>query len=243
MSLADVQRTLHALFRGQTQVEAAAEALGVDPARLAIYRDFVAGHVRSVLDKNYVYLRRLFEPARWDELTRGYFLAHPSRDWELNQAARGFGDFLEAERAAGRAGVEAFHVVLAAFEWEELATYLSETELPVPATGRIPNPTLSVLELPFDVPGFIATHGVDEMSPATPLPALLSEPLACVMYRDPADLYTRWEAVTPELAFALKVAAEGLSDEAAARGSGEPLARVRELIADAAERGVILSSR
>lgn len=241
MKLAEIQQVLHGLLAGHTELATAAETLGVDPVRLGIYREFVAGHVRAVLDKNYVYLRRLFEPALWDALTREYFLAHPSRDWELNQAAREFGDFLEAQAAAGRAGIGPFHAVLAAFEWEELATYLSEIELPAAVDGRVSNPTLSVLELPYDVPGFIEAHTLEGMTPATPLPPVLPAPLLCFMYRDPADLYSRWEVATPELGFALKVATEGLSDQAAAQLSGQPLARVRELLADAAERGIVIA--
>ncbi|HUH02465.1 MAG TPA: putative DNA-binding domain-containing protein, partial [Kofleriaceae bacterium] len=172
VTLAEIQHVLHGLLGGRAELRAVAEILGVDPARLGIYQDFVAGHVRSVLDKNYVYLRRLLEPAMWDALTREYFLAQPSRDWELNQAARGFGDFLEVELEAERPGIAPFHAVLAAFEWEELATYLSETELPASVDGRVANPTLSVLELPYDIPGFIEAHPLEEMTPATPLPPL-----------------------------------------------------------------------
>lgn len=238
--LAELQEALHRLFRGEASVSATAEVLGCQPARLAIYADFVAAHVRDAVDKNYPVLASWLAPAVWDRLCAGYVASRPSTAWEVNRAAEGFAEYLDARRAGGDAALHPAHVVMAELEWEQYVAYMHPAVIPSPGEvdGWRLNPTVSALELPYDVLQVIADAGGDELSPATPLPE--PDPTVVLLYRDPADHTARAERATPELLLAFKIAAEGIAVADAAAAAGQPPARVEAILGDAARRGLVI---
>jgi len=240
--LADLQASMHRLLRGEAGADQVAAELGANPVRLEIYRELVAGHVVDAVDKNFPYLRALIRDG-WDRLVADYERAHPPAHWEVNHAAAGFCDFVAAELAGGRAGLDPFHPVLAQFEWEEWLAYSNPAAMPAPAGADRPllNPTLTVLESPYPLLAFLAEHR-DRLSPATPLPAPLPDPCTILVFRHPVSLLAHSALADDRLLLAIKIAAEGMTVADAARATGADPAALAGAVADAAACGVIVAS-
>ena len=243
MKLAEVQRLMHGMLRGQAAPEDIAAALGADPRRLAVYRDFVARHVIDALDKNFVYTRALLGDD-WAALASRYFRERPAHHWELNAAGEAFPDFLEAERAAGHAGLTPFHVVLAQFEWEEWLAYANPARIPGPEELQAPalNPTLAVLESPYALVDFLVAHRA-ELSPAVSLPPLLDAPDTLLVFRHPVEQLANAVAADADLLLAMKMAVEGIPVAVAAGATGRSVAAVRAALTTAGERGIVVLPR
>lgn len=240
MKLAEVQRLMHELLRGQAAPDEVAAALGADARRLAIYRDFVARHVADALDKNFVYTRALLGD-HWGALVDRYYRERPAHHWELNAAGEAFPDFLEEQRAAGHGRLTPFHVVLAQFEWEEWVAFAHPARIPAPEEVQAPalNPTLAVLESPYALVDFLVAHR-DALSPELPLPAPLPAPQTLLVFRHPVGLLANAVAAGTDLLLAMKMAAEAIPVAAAAEATGRTAADVRTALGAAAERGVII---
>jgi hypothetical protein len=104
-TLRELEALVHAAIRQDLSVDSAAAELGCDPARLAIYRRFIAGHVRTALDKNFPVLAALLGPERWAALGEAFYAERPPSHWELNEAARPFPGWLAAHEEAGHEGL------------------------------------------------------------------------------------------------------------------------------------------
>ncbi len=235
MKLAALQATFHRVLRGDDAVEAGAAALGCDPRRLAIYRDFVRGHVQTALDKNFVVTRELLAPV-WPALSDAYFRDVPPGHWELNAAAESFPAWLETQ--VGRhEGLLPFHVDLASFEWEEFAAYAHPAEMPAHPTAPAPNPTAAVLQLAHPVAGFVKAWNAGRREPP---PAPLATPQLTFLFRHPRTGRVMYQVATDDLLFALKVAAEGLDPVAAAASIGQPAEAALRAMAFAADVGLIV---
>jgi hypothetical protein len=234
MRLREVQEAMRALLRGEAGLDETAAALGVEPGRLAIYRDMVADHVRAVLAKDYGRVQRLVDGPTWDAWCRDYYRRHPPAHWELNQAGAAFADFLEG------AGAEPFLVALARLEWEEFSTYVHPARIPARVEEVTLNPTVSVLASPWDLAAFLRAHRRATLSPKTPRPAPAAAPTTLLLFRSPTTSRVVRLAGDPETLFAFKVAADRLDPAAAAAASGLEPARVEALLARAGARGLIL---
>ncbi len=229
--LADVHTWIHRAVRGGPDVHAAAAALGVAPGRLAIYRRFVRGHVRSAVAANFGLTRAATAPAAWDALVDRYVDAHPAHHWRLDDAAAAFPAWL-----ADVAALDAPRRALAELEWTLAEVRHDPTPWPaVPAGGWALNPTLAILQSPFALVPWAIALGRGE--PAPPPPAAESLVLAC---RRPADEVTVFHAGHPDWLFAIKVAHDGLTVAEAAALSGQPAAAVRAALDGAVDASLLL---
>jgi hypothetical protein len=227
------QAALHAAMRGARSLDAVAQDLGADPARLGIYHRMVRGHVSTALRSQLTVcvesLGAAEETPEWQALFDAYYSDHPPSHWALLEAARGFRDFLLTQ--VGQHGVTPFHVGLAEFEWALYDISRDPARVPMaPPTGRWQlNPTLQVLEFPYPVVWFTAQWMRGER------PALPDEaPEMALAFRRPRSGHPCFYTATPELLFALKMAHDGLSVGDAVTLSGQP----REAVQAAFDRGV-----
>lgn len=240
-TLRQVQALMHRVIREELPVAAGAAELGCDPGRLDIYRRFVAGHVRTALDKNFPVLMTLLGPERWGRLTRAFYAEMPPSSWELNEAARPFPGWLSEREQAGDEALVPFHVALASWEWEEFATYVHEAEIPSPdaLAGPVVNPTLSILELPCPVAAFMArwVEGCRDL----PLPTRDQGAEVALLWRRPDTGRVAFHQAIDDLLFAVSVAHQGLDPADAARAHGLPEEAAREAFGRAARMGLVLT--
>lgn len=223
--VAQSMQTMHALLRGQTSAEEAADVLGAPLVRLRAYQRFVRAHVQDVLDKNYPTLRAVLGEARWLPLCAAYFAQVPADDAELNAAARQLPAFLEAQLLAGAAGLTSFHAELALVEWEEFAAYINPAR--IPDAGELQsfalNPTLRALQLRHAVGSILADwraweRGEREAPPAEPDAAAAGETV--LVLRDPITQGYRSCVADAALLLAFKLAHDGLTPPVAAAAAG-----------------------
>lgn len=231
MKLADVQQAVHGVLRGAAPLQAGAEALGIDPARLAIYRRFVRRHVEVALSAEFPHLKAALGADRWSDLYAAYYEAHPPSAPTLPEAAAAFPDFLAAQYEAGRFGLSEAHLALADFEWALYEVSIDGAPWPTP-TSRSVNPTLSILSFEYDVATF-ALEGMGE----GPWP---ESPTLVLAFQHPARRTARWHRARPELLLALKIAHEGLTPSDAAAATGAAPSAVEAALAFAVEVGLLV---
>ncbi|MCP3104413.1 putative DNA-binding domain-containing protein [Myxococcus sp. K15C18031901] len=200
-------------------------------SRVALYGDFVRGHVRTSLEKLFPLTRGAAGPEVWDSLVEGYTLTRPARHHELNHLGEGFAAFLADE--GSRRGLAPYLPSLARFEWSDFAVFASRSPMPPSVEGLTANPTLVVLELPFRICAYVRAKG--QGAPPEP-----GEELA-LLWRHPAQLVTYFMAATPHALLALKMAVEGLraADVAAATGVAE--ADIADAVSRLARDGLVLA--
>lgn len=235
-ALRETQQTIHGALRGEIPVESAALELGCDPRRLTLYRDFVRGHVVSVVEKNHPMTWRMLGE-RAPDLARAYALAHPPSSWEMNRASEHFAEFLEA-----REGVPPFLAALARFEWECFAAYVDPARIPAPATIDAPTVNPTVRALVFDVPivRWVLDYDAERDPGEMGLPEPLETPETVLIFRRPEREITAYYRASDDLLFALKVAFEAIPIEEAAAATRRSVETCQSLLERAAEIGLIL---
>lgn len=241
--LADIAGVVHRVLRRELDVDAGAALLGVDPARLDLYRRFVFGHITGVLGKLYPLTAAHLGATAWDRLGAAYFRDHPARDWELNACGRAFPELLDREVAAGATDVHPFHVALAQLEWEQFAVYMHPATVPDhdALDAPIVNPTLAVLALPYAVVPFAVAHpDPTSHSPTTPPPDQAPDGALTLVFRRPGAWRVDFHEATGDLLFAIKVVHERVPLAAAAAAAGQHLALARAALATARAVGVIV---
>jgi hypothetical protein len=201
--------------------------------RVAVYGDFVRGHVRGVLEKVFPLVRGAVGPDAWSALVEGYTLTRPARHHELNHLAEGFPAFV-ADAAASR-GLAAFVPALARFEWTDFAVFASEAASPEAVERLTANPTLAVLEHPFQLCAYVRAKGA------------LTEPRAgdelALLWRHPEHLVTYYVEATPPALLVLKMAVEGLSAADVAAATGMPEAELHASVERFSRDGLVLAPR
>ncbi|WP_223644744.1 DUF2063 domain-containing protein [Corallococcus sp. EGB] len=215
---------------GLLKLSASHPGWDVDPERMALYGQFVRGHVRSTLEKLFPLTREAVTPGAWDALVEGYTLTRPARHYELNRLGEGFAPFI-ADAADSR-GLPAFLPALARFEWTDFAVFASEEVIPEAVERLTPNPTLMVLEQPYRLCAFVRAHG------AQAVPAE-GEELA-LLWRHPERLVTFYMEATPPALLVLKMAVEGLSEDAVTHATGMAAADVHAEVVRFAKDGLVL---
>ncbi len=240
-SLREIEALVHAVIRQDLPVDSGAATLGCDPARLDLYRRFIAAHVQSALDKNFPVLAAIVGPERWAALGAAYYAEVPASSWELNEAARPFPAWLSAREEAGAGALVPFHVALAAWEWEEFATYVHPAEIPPPASLTAPtvNPTLAILELPCPVAAFMAAWLDGARDQPLPTPADGAE--VAFLWRRPDTGRVAFHQAVDDLIFAVTVAHQGVSPALAARENGLPEAAAAGAFERALSMGLVLA--
>ena len=243
--LDEVQQTLHEVFRGRTSPEEAAPRIGVQPDRLAIYQRFVKGHILRTLAKDYPMTKALMGEALFERLSDRYFATHPPRSWELNAAVQAFPEFLERERVEGsEPDLSPLMAQLAQFEWEIFAAFTHPADIPRPeeVSAFTINPTLTALSFDYPLVAWYAKWDHDEVAD---VPGSAPEPReggeTVLFYRSPTSLRTHYRAATDDYLFAIKVAHEGMSVEAAAEATGQPLDLCRAALDAAVEVGLLVA--
>lgn len=239
MTLRETQRALVACFRGESSVEAAAETLGVDPARLAIYARMVEGHVRQAVAATFPETLSALDPAVRPALDAAFYDAHPPSGWSLDAAAVPFPGFLEGYLPGRVSETDAaFLVELARFEavLAEVALDATVEAAGAPPAGDGPfelNPTLIAVEV---------EHPLVEWLVAAPRPATLpprGPARTALVFRHPVRDTACFQTATDDLLFALKIAADGLDPDDAARAAGLPIDAARAALANALALGLV----
>lgn len=100
---------------------------GIEDRRLAIYRELFFNNVASLLAGTFPVLRQVLGKERWHKLIRAWFASHQSHTPYFLEVSRDFLGFLETPGAAA-AGLPAFALELAHYEWIELALSVAEDE-------------------------------------------------------------------------------------------------------------------
>lgn len=238
MRLEALQQQMHAAVKDLRPVAEVAAVLGVDPARLAIYRRMVRAHVFTALSSRLPATLRLLGITEGSALYEAYLAAHPPREATLPEAAAAFPGFLAQRLEAGDASVTAFGVALAELEWALFQVNRDPTPLPEWATlaGPVLNPTLQVMAWPWPVGSYLTAHNRGQEG-EVPAPA---EELV-LLFRRPASGNPCFYVGTPERLFVIKMVHEGLSVEAAARLGDQAVAPVAQALASAVEIGLVLA--
>ncbi len=182
MDLADQQRAFAAHLRDPERVP---PPPGIEPRRLAIYRDLFFNNLADLLGGAFPVARRILGDERWKRLIREFYAGHHAQSPYFLELPHEFLEWLQA-RQARAADEPPFLDELAHYEWVELALAVSEEELPAAATSP---------PLPLDVPLVVSplawplayrwpVHRLaPEFQPAEPPAA----PTFIVVYRDRAD--------------------------------------------------------
>jgi uncharacterized protein len=239
-SLAATYAAMHAVLRGERSPEEAAGELGVDAKRLAIYQGFVQGHVRGILGEQFSRVMATMAEGTWQTLTGDFFVTHPPDDWELNEAAGPFPDYL-----AGRLGeldeLHLFHVSLARFEWAQWSVYSDPARVPGPdeVASRVINPTLTILEVPCPVVAQVLA--LDRGDAVTgPLPDAGDGAEQVLLFRQPArETSAYWRASGP-LILALATVDQALTPDEAAAAFGCTATDVKDALTRADEIGLCI---
>ncbi len=244
MSLAQEQRDFAAHLRDPERVAAPP---GIEPRRMAIYRDLFFNNLAELLAGSFPVTRRILGTERWQRLVRDFYANHHARTPYFLELPREFVEWLGA-RTDRSADEPPFTQELAHYEWVELALAISEAE-PV-ATG--PGAGGDPLDLPLKVSPLawplayrwpVHRLGPDHQ-PDEPPPA----PTFLVVYRDAADKVQFLE-VGADVARVLDAleTSPGLTGRQALllRESARTTAAIdeaRAAIADLLERGALMTS-
>ncbi len=199
-------------------------------SRVALYGQMVRHHVTSTLEKLYPLTRAGVDAAVWTELVRAYEASSPSRSFEMNHLGEGFPGFLADE--AARRGLPDFLPALARFEWTDFAVYTSLEPVPERVERLTVNPTLAVLEHPFQLCAYV--RGKRQGTPAP------GQELA-LLWRHPEQLVTMYLAANDRSLLAVKMALEGLSPAQVAAATGVAEADIRTAVDACVAEGLVLS--
>ncbi|MCY1079972.1 HvfC/BufC N-terminal domain-containing protein [Archangium lansingense] len=199
-------------------------------SRVSLYGAMVRHHVTSTLGKLYPLTRAGVDEARWAELVRAYEASSPSRPYEMNRLGEGFPGFLADE--AVRRGLPDFLPALARFEWTDFAVYASMEPVPARVERLTVNPTLAVLEHPFQLCAYVRQQkrGPPERGQEMAL-----------LWRHPERLVTMFLAANDRSLLTLKMAVEGLTPPQVAEATGVAEADIRAAVASCVEDGLVLS--
>jgi hypothetical protein len=212
---------------------AAADALraahpgwGAPRERLAIYADFVHHHVEDTLAK--VHPRtKAAAGAAWDGLVAGWYARRPAKHFEINALADGF-----HELVAATPGVPPWLAPLARLEWTELQVYNARVEVAPSTPAASLNPTLEALEHGWR----LVAYRTAEVAPGAP--EVGAE--VALLWRHPRTLKVNFLAANARALLAIKLAAEGISIDEAARQGGVPPDEVRAALREAIEHGLVI---
>lgn len=235
MDLADQQRAFAAHLRDP---ERAPPPPGIEPRRLAIYRDLFFNNLADLLGGAFPVARRILGGERWKRLIREFYAGHHAHTPYFLELPREFLQWLQArpERAEDE---PPFLDELAHYEWVELALAISEEELPAAAPAPASPLDAALVVSPLAWP-LAYRWPVHRLAPEFQ-PAVAPEtPTFVVVYRDRADAVQFLEvgAETARLLDTLErapgtTARDALGDAAAAPDAAG------QAVADLIGRGVL----
>jgi hypothetical protein len=109
---------------------------GVDPGRMAVYRDLFYHNVEALLAGNFPVLRGVLGEERWHVLMQDYFARHRARTPLFPYMPQEFLDYLQNERGE-HADDLPFMAELAHYEWVETALTIAEAEIDWDRVGSV----------------------------------------------------------------------------------------------------------
>lgn len=242
MRLAAVWDALDDLASGRSGAPELAATLGVPPARLALYGEFIAGHVADVLAKDFAALRAVLPPDRWAALVAAFVRAHPPTDYELNHAGAALPAFVAAAAARGELALASWHGELAAVEWAEFVAWAAPVDVDAArlADALVVNPTLELVACAHPIVSLLdATRQPAWDGPVDAPPA--GEPELALVYRHPRTHRAHVIAAGAGPLLALKLVHERIALADAAAATGLEIAALAALLDDAAATGVVLA--
>ncbi|WP_372015078.1 HvfC family RiPP maturation protein [Pseudoxanthomonas sp. 10H] len=191
---------------------------GIEPRRMAVYRDLFFNNIAGLLAGNFPVIRRTLGEVAWIALVRRFYAGHRCQTPLFPELAREFIRFLEARPDDGD---PPWLAELAHYEWIELAVQIDDSPLPAhdPAGDLLDGiPVVSpwIRALAYRWP--VHTIGPDHRPDAAP-----EAPTLLLVRRDAAGA-ARFAAISP-LVYRLL---EGLGEGGASGG-----ARLRALAAEA----------
>lgn len=183
MPLADQQRAFAAHLRDPDHVP---PPPGIEPRRMAIYRELFFNNLVDLLGGSFPVARRILGIEHWRRLVREFYAHHHAHTPYFLELPGEFVEWLTA-RTTPADDEPAFLQELAHYEWVELALAISEEATPPAATGNDGDPldaplAVSALAWPLAYRWPVHRLGPD-YQPAQP-PA---SPTFLVVYRDAAD--------------------------------------------------------
>ena len=233
MDLAEQQRAFAAHLRDPERIP---PPPGIEPRRMAIYRELFFNNLADLLGGAFPVARRILGAERWSRLVRRFYAGHHAHTPYFLELPREFLEWLQArsERAADE---PPFLDELAHYEWVELALAVSEEEPPVAAPAPLEplDAPLAVSPLAWPLAYRWPVHRLAPgFQPAEPPPA----PTFVVVYRDRADAVQFLEigSETARLLDALE-RSPGLTARAALAGA--PAEPAEPAVADLIARGVV----
>jgi len=235
VDLADQQRAFAAHLRDPERVP---PPPGIEPRRLAIYRDLFFNNLADLLGGAFPVARRILGDERWKRLIREFYAGHHAHTPYFLELPHEFLQWLQARRERA-ADEPAFLDELAHYEWVELALAVSEEEFPAAAPPP-PSPLdapLAVSPLAWPLAYRWPVHRLaPEFQPAE-APAA---PTFVVVYRDRADAVQFLEigAETARLLDALERSPGMTGRDALGDVSAAPEA-AGQAVADLIARGVL----
>lgn len=225
-------------FAAARDPQAAARALGAEfpgwvhrPSRVAIYADFVHGHVRVTLERVFEVTRDALPAGTWSTLVGRFYDTRPAAAYEINQLAAGFPALL-AE--AGDLDLPPWLPALARLEWALFAAHTAPVELPTTVERLTLNPTAEALEHAWRLCAY------REAPPPRTAPPAPGDEVALV-WRHPRTLRSHYMAANARTLLAVKLAAEGIAPEDAAAAGGVPVDNVHTAIAEHVGHGLLLA--
>lgn len=247
MSLARLQLEFAAHLRDPDRVSAPP---GIEPRRLAVYRELFLNNVASLLATTFPVCRAILGEAGWLLLVRRFYAGHKAHTPYFLELPREFVDWL------GRDGTPAgelppFIPELAHYEWVELALSIAEARMPAAdpqgdlLAGR---PVLSPLAWPLAYRWPVHRLGSGYQPSAAPATATF-----IVVHRDPDGAEVRFLEVDAATARLLELVEENADSTGAALvarvahelAGGDPAAAVAQgegMLAELRRRGILLGT-
>jgi hypothetical protein len=226
---------------------------GIEPRRLAIYRDLFYNNVEGFLRNFFPVLRSLLADDDWHALARAFFAGHRAQTPYFLEIAEEFLAWLDGGDVPAGAAALPFLRELAHYEWLELAVDVADEALPeqdldphgdLLAGVPVPSPLAVLAGYRWPVHRIRA-----DFRPQVPA----AEPVWLLVYRTSDDQVRFMEvnAATARLWNLLREAPEATGAELAGRiaqegGYGDPaavLAGAAELLGRLRERGILLGTR
>jgi hypothetical protein len=198
---------------------------GIEPRRMAVYRELFFNNIAGLLGGNFPVIRRTLGEDAWLALVRRFYAEHASHTPLFPELAREFIRYLETR---GEAGDPPWLVELAHYEWIELAVQIDDSPPPPhdPAGDLLDgvpvlSPWIRVLAYRWPVHAIGPQHQPDE-APAAP---------TLLLVRRDRDGQARFASISPLVYRLLELLGEG------GRNGRERLAALAEeagVVADAA---------
>ena len=159
---------------------------GVEPHRMAVYRELFFANVAGLLAGSFPVVCRILGTEGWNRLVREFYAMHHAHTPYFLELPREFVEWLRA-RGERPAGEPAFLDELAHYEWVELALAISQEALPAAAAPRDVDPLDSMLAVSPLAWALAYRWPVHRLEPAFQPAKPPAEATFLVVYRDDTD--------------------------------------------------------